>query len=160
MASKDVFKGAKEAYTLFDAYITTVAQDIGMERAVALLTKTYVNIGAMGGKKVKEQAGAKKFDAKTAWPLVVRPAADAVGVSIKVVEQSPQRVVDRVGRCSVYEAAQALGMDAKTIETMCHASIERLVDAFVKQLDPGLSFRVRKFRSTADDFCEEEIVLG
>jgi hypothetical protein len=31
--------------------------------------------------------------------------------------------------------------------------------ATAKQLNPNLSFRVTKFRSTPDDFCEEEIVL-
>jgi hypothetical protein len=159
MGTKDVFKGAKAAYTMFDAYINTVAQDIGMERAVGLLAKTYVNMGAMQGKRMKEQAGIKKFDAKAASPAV-KTTGDALGVSTKVAEQSPQRVVFKIGRCSIYDAAQTLGMDTKTIETMCRASTERFMDTLVKQLDPSLSFRVRKFRSTADDFCEEEIILS
>jgi uncharacterized FlaG/YvyC family protein len=46
MAIEDVFNGAKTALTLFDAYTNTVAQEIGMERAVSLMTKMCENMGA------------------------------------------------------------------------------------------------------------------
>jgi hypothetical protein len=159
MATKDVFNGATAGLRVFYAYTNTVAQDIGMERALGLLTKMAENGGAMRGKAMKEKAGTKKLDAKTAW-LLLRTVPESMGESIKVVEQSPQRVAFRVITCPHYEAAQMLGMDAKTIETICRASSTRLMDVCAKQLDPGLSFRARKFRSAADDFCEEEITLG
>jgi len=54
-----------------------------------------------------------------------------------------------------------MGMDAKTIENLvCRSGSIKLMDAMVKQLNPNLSVRIKKFRSSADDFCEEEIVLG
>jgi hypothetical protein len=159
MAIGDVFNGAKTALTLFSAYINTVAQEIGMERAVGLMTKMSENMGAMQGKMMKEQSGLKEFDAKAAWPLL-RTAPEGLGISLQVVEESPKRVVVKSGRCSVYEAARMLGRDAKTIETMCRASCERFTDTFAKQLNPNLSFRVRKVRSAPDDFCEVETVLG
>jgi hypothetical protein len=53
-----------------------------------------------------------------------------------------------------------LGMDGKTIEAMCRVSSIRFDDMRVKQLNPSLSLRLRKFRSAPDDFCEEEVVLG
>lgn len=159
MASKDIFNGATAALALFYAYVNTVAQDIGMERAIGLMNKTFENRGAMRGKRIKEQANIKEFDAKTAWSLM-RAGAEGIGLSHKVVEESPQRVVLRCGRCSFYETAQMQGMDPKTIETICHASGVKSLSTLVKQLNPALSYRVRKFRSAADDFCEEEIILG
>jgi len=159
MASKDAFTGAKTAFIMLDAYINTVAQEIGMERAVSLMTRTCENMGVMGGQMLKEQARIKEFDAKTASSLLTAFTKD-IGMKVQVVEESPKRVVVRNGSCPVYEAARTLGMDGKAIEAMCRASSIRFDDMRVKQLNPNLSLRLRKFRSGPDDFCEEEVVLG
>jgi len=116
-------------------------------------------MGAMQGKMLKEQSGIKKFDAKAAWSLV-KNQKDGLGESCEVLEESPQRVVVRNGRCPIYEAAWMLGMDARTIETGCRAGPMKFMYAVVKQLNPNLNLRVRKFRSTPDAFYDEEIVLG
>ena len=159
MAIEDVFNGAKTALMFYDAYINTVAQEIGVERATGLVTKMAENMGTMQGKMMKGQAGTKECDAKAAWSLL-RTFPEGLGLGFEVLQESPQRVLVKCAKCSVYEAAQMLGMDAKTIEHMCHASSERFMDSFAKQLNPRLSFRVTKFRSPSDDFCEEETVLG
>jgi len=78
----------------------------------------------------------------------------------EVIEESPQRVVFKVDRCPVYEAAHALGMDAEAIEAICRADSIRFMGAMAKQLNPNLSYQLRKFRSAADDSCEEAIVLA
>lgn len=160
MANKDTFSGAKAAFTMFDAYVNTVAQDIGMERAIGLLTKTWEKIEAMQGKRMKEQSGINEVDAKKAWSLLKTPLAQSYGIIVKMAEETPKKAVGRVGKCPIYEAAQALGMDAATIEARCRASSIIGMDAVVKQLNPALSLRLKKFRSAADDFCEEEVVLG
>jgi len=158
MAS-DAFSGAKSAYTGFFAYINAVAQEIGMERAVNIFTKMVENVGAMQGKMMKEKSGIEEFDAKTAFPLV-KSVPESLGVSFEVLEESPQKVVFKVPKCSLCAAAQEMGMDAKTIENMCQASSIRLMDTIAKQLNPNLSWQLRKFRSSPDDFCLEELVLG
>lgn len=159
MAIEDTFNGAKNAYTGFFAYLNTVAREIGKERAVALQTKTDEAMGAKTGKTIKEQAGVEEFDAKTAASLA-NNFTEGFGVILEVVEESPQKVVIHVGKCPLYEAAQVLGMDAETIEAGCRAGALKFLDTMVKQLNPNLNYRLRKFRSAADDFCEEEIVLG
>jgi hypothetical protein len=93
-----------------------------------------------------------------AWSLL-KTIPEELGLNFQIIEESPKRVVVRAGRCSIYEAAQALGIDNKSIETMCKFSSNRFDASLVKQLNPSLSYRVRKFRSSADDFCEEEITL-
>ena len=159
MAIEDVFNGARMGLMLYDALLNTVAQEIGMERALALQTKMCENMGAMQAKMMKEQAGIKEFDAKAAWPIC-QATPESLGISMEVVEESPQRVVVKLGRCSVYEAAQMLAMGAKTIETMCRSGPQRFMDAAAKELNANLSFQLWKFRSAPDDFCEEGIVLG
>jgi hypothetical protein len=159
MATKDGFTGAKGAFMFFEAFINAVAQEIGIERTLSIMTKMSEGGGLMQGKMLKQQAGAGEIDAKEAWSLLKAAVGDLV-LSFQVVEESPKRVVVRAGRCAVYEAGQALGMDGKTIETVCRAGGNRFDDMLVKQLNPSLSFRLRKYRSAADDFCEEEVVLG
>ncbi|MCK4736562.1 MAG: L-2-amino-thiazoline-4-carboxylic acid hydrolase [Methanophagales archaeon] len=155
MAIEDVFNGAKAAMILNYGYINTVAQEIGMERALALYTKMCENMAAMQAKMMKEQAGIKEFDAKAAWSLL-KTTPDSVGCSIEVVEESPRRVRVKIGKCAVYEAAQTMGLDLKAF---CLAGPNRFMDTGAKQLNPKLSFQMRKFRSAPDDFCEEEVVL-
>jgi hypothetical protein len=158
MSSDNVFNAAKTGLTWFHAYTNTVAKEIGRERAIGLITKMVENMGAMQGKMMKERAGIKEFDAKAAWSPI-KITKDTIGQKYEVVEESPQRVVVRNGRCPIYEAARAAGMDANTIETACHAGPVRFMNAAVKQLNPNLNVRLQKFRSAPDDFCEEEIIL-
>lgn len=159
MATKDAFTGARAAFTMFDAYVKAVSQDIGMERAIGLLAKTAENMGAMQGQMMKQQAGNKKFDAKTAASLMTAIPRE-LGIKFEVIEQSPKKVVVKAGKCPLYEAAQMLGMDGKAIEAMCQASSARFEATLVKQLNPSLNFRVAKFRSAPGDFCLEELALA
>ena len=158
MSSDNVFNAAKTGLTWFHAYTNTVAQEIGRERAIGLITKMVENMGEKQGKMMKERAGIKEFDAKAAWSPV-KNYKDTLGQNYELAEESPQRVVVRNGRCPIYEAARMLGMEANTIETVCRAGPIRLMDAAIKQLNPNLNARLQKFRSTPDDFCEEVIFL-
>ena len=159
MAIEDTFNGAKMAYTSFFAYLNTVAQEIGMERALALITKTDEATGAKAGKMIKDQAGVEELDAKAAVLQAIN-FIKGIGIISEVIEESPQKVVYKCGRCPLYEAAQEVGMDAETIETLCRAGGLKFMETMFKQFNPNLNYRLRKFRSAADDFCEEEIVLG
>lgn len=159
MAIEDTFNGAKNASTFFYAYFNMVAQEISKERAVALHTKMAEVMGAKTGKMMKEQAGAEELDAKAAALLVIN-SIEGLGIRSEVIEESPQKVLYKCGRCPFYEAAQIVGMDAETIEAGCRAGGIRSMDTTVKQLNPDLNYKLTKFRSSADDFCEEVIVLG
>jgi hypothetical protein len=161
MSTKDTFKGAKIAYTDFYAYINTVVQEIGMERVLTLMTKSDEARGAKTGKMIKEQSGVKEFDAKKAAKQVINLAKGIGGID-DVLEKSTQKVVTRTrfGKCPLYEAAKEVGLDDNTIEAMCRAGSLRFLDTMVKQLNPDLSYRLRKFRSADDGGCVEEIVLG
>ena len=160
MASADTFNGAKNAFTFFYAYLNAVGQDIGMERAIALDAKMCEMMGTAQGQAMKAQAGLDEIDFAMAASLSVRSIDEALGISSEVMEESAQRIAFKVGRCPVYEAAQALGMDGASIEAMCRASSLRYMDTMIKQLNPHLSYRLSEFRSSADDYCVEEVVLG
>jgi hypothetical protein len=157
MGMEDVFNGAKSAMTFYGAYLNTVAEEIGMDRALSLHTKMFETMGTMQGEMAKEQSGAKKIDTKATFSLA-KSAPESLGISMEVVEESPQSIAFKVGKCPIYESAQMMGMDAETIETLCRSGPLKFLDAMTKQLNPNLSYKLQKFRSGKDDFCEEVIV--
>ena len=159
MAIEDTFHGVKNAFAFLDAYLTTVAQEIGMEKAVALETQICEAMGAAQGKMMKEQARLEEFDVKAASSMALDSIRESFSICSEVIEESPQRVMLRVGRCPVYEAARMVGLDAEATEALCRASSLRFIDTMIKQLNPNLSYQLSKFRSGPDDFCEEGILL-
>lgn len=159
MAVEGTFNGAKTALTFYGAYLNTVAQEIGMERALALHSKTLETLGTVQGKMIKDQAGIGDVDARAAYSLV-KGVPESFGIVLEVLEEGPATVRFRCRQCSAYEGWQMAGLDDKTRETMCRAGSLRLMDAAVKQLDPRLTYQLAKYRSRPDDFCEEQIVLA
>ena len=157
MAIEDTYNGAASAMTFMNAYIKTVAEEIGMDRAISLLNRMCEAMGAMQGKILKEKAGAEELDIKAAWALVKR-VPEGIGIGAEVITESPKEIVVKMGRCPLHSAGQMLGMDNNTIETMCRNGPARLMDTITKELNPNFSYQLRKFRSGKDDFCEEAIV--
>jgi hypothetical protein len=158
MAIEDTFRGAKNAYIYYFAYLTTVGQEIGMERAIALENKMCEAMGTLDGKIMKEQADINEFDAKEVASLAEN-YVESIGASPEVIEESPKKVSFKVVRCPLYEAAQAVGLEDEIIEALCRAGPVRNMDSMVKQLSPNLNYQLRKFRSSEDNFCEEVIEL-
>jgi len=158
MTQEDILEAARTALTLYGAYLNATAQEIGIDKALAIHTKVFETLGSHQGQVMREQSGTQEHDAQTAWRLVSTTPV-SLGLGFEVKEESPQRVMVRCGRCSIFEAAQSLGMDVKNIEAFCRAGPARFMDSAAKQLNPDLNFHVGKFRSSADDFCEEELIL-
>jgi hypothetical protein len=50
-------------------------------------------------------------------------------------------------------------METEASEAISLASSIRFMDSLAKQFNPDLSYQLEKFRSAADDYCEEAIVL-
>jgi len=160
MSVQDTFNGAKSGLTLMRAYVNTVAQEIGVEKALAIDNKVCKALGAMQGKMIKEQIGSKEAGTKEASQILLNVIEKGYGILSEVVDENPNKIVCKIGKCPVFESAQALGMDVKDIESNCRASAIIFMDSIAKQLNPNLSYQLTKFRSTADDSCEEAIVLS
>lgn len=163
MAIEDTFNGAKNAFVFYEAFLNTVAEEIGRERASALETKMCEALGVPQGRLAKEQAkqqaGIEEFDAKTAH-LVCSQLIGGLGYTSEVTEESPQEVVFKLGRCPVFEAAQMVGQDVQASEAACRAGAIRFMNTVVKQLNPKLRYEMRKYRSAPEEPCVEAIVLA
>jgi hypothetical protein len=154
------FTGAKNGMSMFFAYFGEVAKEIGMDRALALNTRMFEAMGAAAGQAIREESGGNGVDAVTAGTLAGRHIQDTMGFEQERVEMSPEQIICACGQCPIYEAAKDVGMDAAAIEAVCRTGSIPYMDAFVRQLNPRLSYRLTQFRSSAAEPCKEEIVLG
>ena len=156
METNETFNGAKAAFTFHHFYLSAVGQEIGMDRAIALERQTFENTGTTQGKFLRDNSGIKTFNAKTAHALV-KAVPEGFCVMGDIQEESHHKVRFTCRHCSKYEGAENAGLDKKTRENLCRNGSIRYLDSIVKQLNPNLSYRLIKYRTSADDCCEEEI---
>ena len=158
MTKEDAFNSAKNAFSFNGAFFNNVAQEIGLEQALKIITKTSETIGEQYGQMTKEQMDITELDAKTA-AMVIKSVVSGYGISNIDTEEKPTSVLIKVHGCPVYEGYRAVGIDDETIEATCRKGALRQLDTFFKQLDPNASYQLNKFRSGPGDCCEEEITL-
>jgi len=158
LTKEETFNAAKNVFSFNGAFFNNVAQEIGLERALNLYTKTSEMTGVQMGQMTKEQMGIKELDAKTA-AMVARSVVSGFGISNVDAEEKPTSVLIKVHECTMHEGYRAVGMDDETIEAICRKGSLRFLDTFFKQLDPNASYQLKRFRSAPDDCCEEEITL-
>lgn len=159
MAAEDVFRGAASAFSQMHAYRNRVAQDFGIDKALDMDAEVCAGLGGIRGKQMREAAGGDPLDLEVGREALARSILEDFGIGAKVSREGPGEVTMEVGRCPVYEAARALGMDSATIEAVCRATAMTYMDAMAKELNPRLGYELRRFRSSAEDCCEEAVVL-
>jgi hypothetical protein len=108
--------------------------------------------------ELKAKAGGHSADAKTATALLME-VVGPVGFESEFLEESPDRVLMVAGRCPIYEAGRALGMEHSAIESLCRTRILPRLDRAAKDLNPRLRYELVRFRTGSDDSCVEEVVL-
>jgi len=158
MAADDTFQGAASAFTLMHAYRNRVAQDFGMDKALDMDSEVCSGLGAIRAGEIREEAGGEVFDLPDAREALARSILKDFGIGARMGKEGPDEVILEVGRCPVYEAARALGMDNQTVEAMCRATAMSYMNAMAKELNPDLGYELRRFRSSAEDCCEEAVV--
>jgi serine/threonine-protein kinase len=132
-----------DSVVAYDSYLRAVSEIHGLRARL---------------QKLKDGLGTERADAKTTSRLLaelIRP----LGFKPEVLEASPNRVLLKPGRCPIYEAGRALGMEHSAIEAWCRTRPLRLTDQAVKELNPRLRYRLLQFREGPDDSCVEEILL-
>ena len=127
----------------YDSYLRAVAETHGMRGRL---------------QELKDRTGTHYVDAVTAARLLAE-LVGVVGFEPEVVEESPNRVLLKPGRCPIYEAGRALGLDHSAIEASCRTHTLPRMDKAAKELNPRLRYRLVKFRAGPDDSCVEEVLM-
>jgi serine/threonine-protein kinase len=107
---------------------------------------------------LKDRASTLRMDAKTAATLLLELVV-VVGFEPELLEEGPNRVLFKTGRCPIYVAGRALGLDHSAIEALCRTRILPRIDRAAKELDPRLRWGLVQFRAGKDDSCIEEILM-
>lgn len=159
METEATLHGVKNGLMFLYAYQNKVAQEIGQKRALELEAVSSSEMGVAQGMMLKEQIGHNNLDAISAAKIIINLIEQEFGITSVVKEESPEKVVYSCGRCPVYESNQMLGTDNNYIETICRGASINFMNALVKQLNPDLKYDLIRFRSGADDSCDEVIYL-
>ena len=160
MSYEDILKGASNAFTLHYAYINNVAREIGIDSAENISAEVCRMMGTARGQMIKEKADLEQFTPEAAAAAARGSIEEDFGIITEPIEESSERIVFHCKGCPVYNGAHAAGMDAGSIEAQCRIAPIAYMDALVKELNPDLKYQLRKFRSSASDSCEEEIVIA
>jgi len=144
-----VYKSARTSYIAFASYVSKVAQEIGMTRALEILASTYEDMGNYRGLKYKKQSEIKSFDAEKAYPLL-KKIAERLGIEYEIMQMDPKKVVVKFGRCPIFEAAKTVGLDP---ENFCHCGATKYMNTLLEKLNPKLEYEINKIKAVEEDFC-------
>lgn len=156
---QDVRNGATVAYTAYFSYVKTLINELGKEKALAYMTQSDTARGTKAGAEIKAATGGKDFSVRETMDTIVDMAKGIGGIDeILEVTDDHAKTKTAFGKCPVYEAGKAVGLEDEEIETLCRASSLPFLDSVVKQLNPNLCYLVTEFRSEKYQGCIEEIV--
>ena len=156
--NEDVFNGAMAGLVFLDGFYNEVVEEIGEEKTLSLMDKMGMSLGKMQGKMLKNQARRDKI--RNVTPSIARSLFGSIftglGMETEILKDTPEKISLNVKRCPVYEAGKLMGL---VDENFCRHSAVKFMDTVVKQLNPNLNYKLKKFRTSSDDCCQEEIVL-
>ena len=155
--SERAFNATMNMTGMYGAFFNVVAQKVGVEKTLDLMSMADENLGASLGKMTKEQMGIKELDVQTA-SAIMKGMVETYGITSEI-EEGPNTVIVKNYKCPFYEGLQSAGFDHDSIESFCRKGPAVMVNSFIGQIDPNAKYQLRKFRSSPDDHCEEEIVL-
>ena len=138
------------------AFVNTVAADIGVERATALTTKMGEASGCCAGWAGESAGRAGRHEGLRRnsgtpgmQPVRRRPWHHHRGHGAR----RSRSCSTQVGRCPVFEAARLHGPRySKPARAGCRAGAIKFMDTVVKQLNPNLRYELRKYRSAPGGF--------
>ncbi len=120
-----------------------------MTRALEILATTYEDIGAYRGLNYKNQSEIKNFNAEKAFPIL-KKVVEELGMDYEIQQMDPEKVVVKLGRCPIFEAAKFGGLDP---ENFCHCGAMKYMNTLLDQLNPKLEYEINKIKAEEKDFC-------
>ncbi len=156
MAREDVYNGVASSFSMYGGLLKDVAQEIGMENALALHTKQGVHFGAQVAGAIQARLGGGELNIE-AVTEVMSGLIEGFGMNPEV-EMTPTSVTFTHANCPIYDGLKMAGWEHDDIEAACNcmagAEMEEITKAF-PQLSGGLVFR-----ATAEEPCVEKFSIG
>lgn len=157
--SEEVFQASKKVYGLYGAFFKTVAQEIGIEKALDLHVQANEELGIASGKMLREQLAEEGYDIQK-LASVLRESNLSIGIDSELVQASSTSALFKNTRCPMYDGYRMGGLNDETAEALCQKGAPAKLGSMLKQLDPNIRYRLKLYRLKPDEPCEEEITLA
>ena len=155
MSKKSSYIASKGALSLYGGFFKAVAQDIGLEKALALHENLWKSLGAASVTALKEKLGRRKVNL-AAWQSIEEKFCEDLGFTAEFKKQGSTLTVKTL-ECPIYAGFKEAGLDHGTIESMCNKMADAVYGEAKREF-PQLSGSL-KFRDTPDKACVEQFVL-
>jgi len=155
MNGECAFNAAKLMSSKLAAYVIAVASRYGEQEAFDLLFSTFDQYGRRMGNTLKQQLEGKEAGVQDIYN-VVAPMFMAQGFEPEKVEENAKTIIVKIPRCPLYEGCQEAGVPG---EEFCQCLARPLMNAIVKAINPKAQHRFLKFRTSAEDYCIERLVI-
>jgi hypothetical protein len=158
MPNEEVFEAAKKIYSLYGSFFKTVAQEVGLEKALALHTQAHEEQGITSGKLLKEKMGEGAIDLQKLGS-VLRESNLSIGIESVLDNANSSSALFKNYRCPMYDGYRMGGLDDETAEALCQKGATAKLGTMLKHLNPNINYRLKYYRLKPDEACEEEILL-
>lgn len=158
MARQESTSGVHRAYAVLFAYIIATIEEMGSEKAFTLLSKVVEERGKEDGKALIRKLGIQETDLDAGLAVYSAFLTDG-GISHQI-EKTGQQTLIRIQKCPMYTAYYSSGLACDwLVEAMCKNVALPLVTSVLKQVNPKFKAKIRRFKTSSDDYCLEELVL-
>lgn len=152
--------GVRRAYGVFLSYVIATVKELGTDKTVELLSRAIKRRGAADGAELIDILGLKGRTDLDAGLAVYRAFLSDSETEYQVAERSERSVTLRIDGCPMFDGYHAAGMTCDYLtENLCKNITLPIMTAIVGQVNPGLSVKLKKFRTSPEDFCLEELRL-
>jgi hypothetical protein len=158
MTNEQVFQAATKVYSLYGAFFKAVAQEVGLDIALALHTQAHKEQGTVSGKILQEKMGQEQVDIQKLGS-VLRESNLSIGIDSELAQSGASSALFRNARCPMYDGYRLGGVDNQTAEALCQKGATAKLGTMLKCLDPNIKYRLKHYRKQPDEVCEEEIFL-
>jgi len=156
MTEEQIFQATRKVYALYGAFFKAVAQELGMEKTLALHVRAHEEQGVTSAKSLKEKMGDEKFDLQKLGS-VLQQSNLSVGIASELAHATSESALFSNSRCPMYDGYRMGGLNDETAEALCQKGAPAKLGAMLKQIDPGITYRLKHYRTKPEEACEEEI---
>jgi hypothetical protein len=157
MTRNELRSSVQRAYSILFAYILAMVEEVGTDRALDILSQVVENRGREDGKILAKKLGISGGEIEAGFTLY-KALLDQWGVTHEIVERTDERILIRVGRCPIYDALHSADIHCDwMMEGICDKIALPLATAAIRHVSPDLKVVVRRFRTSSEADCLEEL---
>ncbi len=159
MTDEQVFTATRKIYALYAAFFKAVAQEIGMEKALALHASAHEEQGIASGKLIRDKIGSEPFDLEKLGSILQQSNL-SIGINCQMAQATASCALFKNAQCPMYDGYRMGGLDDETAEELCQRGAPAKLGTMLRQIDPRIKYHLKYYRRKPDEACEEEISYG